>query len=94
MVTLPICKSLYQKDYVGSKISLSPFLKEGGGVVMTNDLNLNNKKLINVKKACRNSDGVNLQQLNEAASAITTTMSRLYLQQDGSTKLNGNLNMN
>ena len=41
---------------------------------MTNDLNLNNNKLINVKNAIVNSDAVNLQQLNEANSVLATTV--------------------
>ena len=46
------------REYVDQKISQasgsvdpSPFLKNDGSVVMTNNFNLNNNKLINVKKS-------------------------------------------
>ena len=41
-----------------------------------------------------NSDAVNLQQLNEAASTVADSVARLYLKRDGSTLLAGNLNLN
>ena len=52
---------LVNKSYVDQKVSqargsinLSPYFKKDGGVVMTNDLNLNNNKIINVKSASNN----------------------------------------
>ena len=94
--------SVVNKLYVDSKISkikpnninLSPFLKRDGSVVMTNNLNLNNNKLINVKKGTGNKDAVNLEQLNEANSVLATIVSKSYLKKDGSTLLTGNLNLN
>ena len=62
-------------------------------MVMTNDLNLNNNKLINVKNASDNLDAVNLQQLNEAASAVANTVARSYLKKDESILLSNNLNL-
>ena len=44
---------------------------------MTNDLNLNNK-IINVKKATHNSDGVNFEQLNNSVSTVTNVGENLY----------------
>ena len=38
----------YLKQEAPGSVDLSPFLKKGGSVVMTNDLNLNNNKLINL----------------------------------------------
>ena len=61
---------------------------------MTNNLNLNNNKLINVKNATVNSDAVNLQQLNEANSVLETSVSKSYFKMDGTTLLTGNRNLN
>ena len=55
---------------------------------MTNNLNLNNNKLINVKKATHNSDEVNLEQLNEGISTLALQNSKLFsdfIKCDGST---------
>ena len=92
---------LVNKSYVDQKVSqaggsvdLSPYLKNNGSVVMTNDLNLNNNKLFNAKNATVNLDAVNLQQLNEANSLLANTVSKLYLKKDGTTLLAGNINLN
>ena len=59
---------------------------------MTNDFNLSNNTIINLKKGTGNKDAVNLGQLNEANSVIETNISKAYLKKDGSTLLTGNLN--
>ena len=60
---------------------------------MTNDLNLNNNKLINLKKASHNSDGVNLEQFNKGISTLALQNSKLlsnYVKRDGSTTMTNN----
>ena len=61
---------------------------------MNNNLNMSNNKIINAKNAKVNSDAVNLQELNEAASTVADSVARLHLKRDGSTLLAGNLNLN
>ena len=41
-----------QKVQAGGSIDLAPYLKKDGSVVMTNNFNVNNNKLINVKIGC------------------------------------------
>ena len=60
---------------------------------MTNDLNLNNNKLINVKQASNNSDGVNLDQLNKGILTLVLQNSKLlsnYIKRNGSTTMTNN----
>ena len=45
---------------------------------MTNDLNLNNNKIIDVKNATDNSDAVNFQQLNNSVSTVTNVSEILH----------------
>ena len=68
--------------------------KKNGSTALTGNFNLNNNKIINLKKASLNSDAVNLQQLNEANSVLETTVSKLCLKKDGTTLLTGNINLN
>ena len=70
---------LVNKSYVDQKVSqaggsvdLAPYLKKDGSVVMTNDLNLNNNKLINLKDAIDNQDATTLKQFNGGISTIST----------------------
>ena len=63
-----------QKVQAGGSIDLTPYLKKNGSVVMTNNLNLNNNKLINVKNATANLDAANFQQLNNSVSTVTNVI--------------------
>ena len=57
---------------------------------MIGNLNVNNHKIVILKKACHNSDGVNLEQLNQGISALALQNSKLlsnYLKRDGSTNM-------
>ena len=45
---------------------------------LSTDLDLNNNKINNLKKATQNKDAVNLEQLNESASVISATTERLF----------------
>ena len=63
----------------GGSVNLSPYLKKDRSVVITNDLNLNNNKIINVKNASNNLDAVNLQQLNNSVSAVSLAVDQVYL---------------
>ena len=67
-----------QKVQAGGSIDLTPYLKKDGSVVMTNNVNLNNNKLINVKNATANSDAVNFQQLKNSVSTVTNVSEILY----------------
>ena len=46
---------------------------------LSSDLDLNNNKITNLKKATQNKDAVNLVQVNEANSVISSTTERLFL---------------
>ena len=88
---------LVNKSYVDQKVSqasgsvdLSDYLKKD----LSGNLNLNNQKIINVKKASHNSDGVNLEQLNNSVSALSLAVDQLYILKNGSAALLGNLNLN
>ena len=77
---------LVNKSYVDQKVSqtggsvdLSPYFKHDGSMLMTNDLNLNNNKIINVRNASDNLDAVNLQQLNNSVSAVSPSVDQVYL---------------
>ena len=88
---------LVNKSYVDQKVSqvsgsvdLPDYLKKD----LSGNLNLNNQKIINVKKASHNSDGVNLEQLNNSVSALSLAVDQLYILKNGSAALLGNLNLN
>ena len=51
---------------LATRPNVNQLILRDGSQSMSNDLNLNNNKLINVKKASLNSDAVNLEQPNEA----------------------------
>ena len=60
---------------------------------MAGNFNLNNHKIINLKKASHNSDGVNLEQLNEGISTLALQNSKLLsncIKRDGSTTMTNN----
>ena len=62
---------LATKAYVdtrSSNVDLTPFLKKDGSMPMTSDLNLNNSKIVNLKKAESGHDAVTLSQLNNELS--------------------------
>ena len=68
---------LVNKSYVDQKVSqaggsvdLTPYLKKDGSVLMTNDFNLNNNQIKNVKDAINNQDAVTLKQVNEGVASI------------------------
>ena len=46
---------------------------------ITNNLNISNNKIINVKNASDNLDAVNLQQLKNGVSALSLAVDQVYL---------------
>ena len=92
--------SAVNKAYVGSEISkinksvdLTPFFgyvdSVDGSVVMTNDFNLINDQIKNVKDGTNNQDAATLKQLNHANSVIASNISKSYFNKDGTTSLTG-----
>lgn len=74
-------QELVSKGYVDQKVStisspvLAGFIKKDGSIIMESNFDLNNNKIINLKKATNNSDSVNLEQLNEATLVLATNVS-------------------
>ena len=62
--------------------------------ILTYDIDLNNSKMTNLKKATQNKDAVNLEQLNESASVISATTERLFFKKDGTNLASENLDLN
>ena len=93
---------LVNKSYVNQKVSqasgsvdLSDYLKKDGSEAMAGDLNLKNQKIVNLKKASQNSDGVNLEQVNEGISTFALQNRKLlsnYIKRDGSTTMTNDFN--
>ena len=61
----------------GGSIDLAPYLKKDGSVLITNDFNLNNNQIKNVKDASNNQDAVTLKQVNEGVY-LTLEMTNLH----------------
>ena len=78
---------------LATRPNVNQLILRDGSQSMSNDLNLNDNKLINVKKASLNSDAVNLEQPNEANSVLVTTVSKSYLKKDCTTLLTAHLNL-
>ena len=55
-------------DTTSSNVDLTPFLKKDGSIPMTSDLNHNNSKIVNLKKAESGHDAVTFSQLNNELS--------------------------
>ena len=70
-------QELVPKSYVhrkvsqaGGSIDLSDYFKKDGSVLMTNDFNLNNNQIKNVKDASNKQDAATLKQVNEGVASI------------------------
>ena len=71
--------SAVNKAYVDQKVSqaggsvdLTPYLKKDGSIAMTDNFDLGNHRIINIKNATHNQDAVTLKQVNDAFSTIST----------------------
>ena len=86
---LQLCKESYPSIYILLLICPNPkFPNDATSKIYLDnglsDFDLNNNKVINLKKATHNHYSVNLDQLNEAVSAVALTKRLLFSKKDGS----------
>ena len=87
------CNKTYVDTNLGSKANtsdLDDYLKLDGSKSMTNDLNLNNKKIVNVAEPYLNSDGVNKAYVTK----IVDHLPAMFLDRLGKSSMLGHLKMN
>ena len=87
------CNKVYVDNKVNSKADrsdLDDYMKLDGSKVMTGNLNLNNKKIINVAEPYLSSDCANKVYVTKVVNHLPT----MFLDRLGNSSMLGNLNMN